>query len=904
MSTSTSHTWLVKLTWLGRLALVGQLGLFTCLLTVLGSTRAAAADRFPFVIPGDDATPSATDRSGLLQGPIDPDAYVTVAGNRFEVPNSQGGTDRIRFWGMNLCFGANFPTHNEAERVAAHLAKLGCNAVRFHHMDMQDAPSGIWSRAQGRLREFDDEMVDRLDYFLDQLHRRGIYANLNLHVSRTLKPEEGFESLGNAPWWAASNKWVMYYDRAVQSQLKRYCRMLLDHRNPYRGNRRRADDAGIALIEMLNENYFSQKGYDLADKLPVQFQRSLQQRWQEWLRSTYGDDETLIQAWSTSGSERVAVINAESFSTSLGSWHVNGPEDAALPYKLGEPTGLREGPANAIRLMPVKTTEQDYAQQLQQTQLSVQADEPFTLRFWVRSDTPRQFKVEVSSVDGGQWRDLGLFSILDATPQWQLYERLVMPRETIDEAVGLSFSIGNDATPIEFAGIQLWRGGPDGSIPNEQSLAGSTLTIPSPSFPAKAHTDMQRFLLETEMEWVRELKSFLQNELGVKTPITASQLDYHAHRVNVELNDFVDLHNYWHHPEFPADANWSPDRWTVQNEPMESDPTRADWPANSLLTRMAWRVKDKPMTLSEWNYPEPAYASSGCVPMAAVLCGLQDWDGVFFFQYDQNEGTSTRTALARSPWFRDRTNSFFSFNAQPVKLALFSQFANVFVRGDLNPLASVRVAAPDAVFDARWAFAHRLQTQPGAAPYRLSNDETVPTARRLTTSSRFSEDQPTVQWVSDPATARGVIALRTPATRGLWGTIAEQSTMLGGVAVGIGKLEPNYGTVVLSSLDGRPLESATGFVVTVASSSENANMGFNKERTSVGRAWGSGPTRLAPMTCSVGLPSTQFAGAMCYCLDGRGRRKRSVPVRNEGDWLRIDLGAQHETLWYEVSVPR
>ena len=41
----------------------------------------------------------------------------------------------IRFWATNLCFEACFPTHEQAERVAARLARLGINCVRMHHMD-------------------------------------------------------------------------------------------------------------------------------------------------------------------------------------------------------------------------------------------------------------------------------------------------------------------------------------------------------------------------------------------------------------------------------------------------------------------------------------------------------------------------------------------------------------------------------------------------------------------------------------------------------------------------------------------------------------------------------------------------------------------------------------------------
>ncbi|MDH7600338.1 MAG: hypothetical protein QHH07_12010, partial [Sedimentisphaerales bacterium] len=42
---------------------------------------------------------------------------------------------RVRLWGVNLSFAANFPTHKDAERIAIRMAAAGINAVRFHHMD-------------------------------------------------------------------------------------------------------------------------------------------------------------------------------------------------------------------------------------------------------------------------------------------------------------------------------------------------------------------------------------------------------------------------------------------------------------------------------------------------------------------------------------------------------------------------------------------------------------------------------------------------------------------------------------------------------------------------------------------------------------------------------------------------
>ena len=83
---------------------------------------------------------------------------------------------------MNLCFGANFPTHEDAPYVAERLAAAGVNSVRCHHLDTSRWPSGIWNAADGKTIE--PQALERLDYFINELAQRGIRVNLNLHVGR------------------------------------------------------------------------------------------------------------------------------------------------------------------------------------------------------------------------------------------------------------------------------------------------------------------------------------------------------------------------------------------------------------------------------------------------------------------------------------------------------------------------------------------------------------------------------------------------------------------------------------------------------------------------------------------------------------------------------------------------
>ncbi len=835
------------------------------------------AQSFPFVIPGNDAKATITSRASLVGEAIKPDGdLVTVRGSHF-----YRGAKRIRFWGMNLCFGANLPTHEEADQLAPHFAKLGINAIRFHHMDMQNAPNGIWAPVNDQgVRNLDPAMVDRLDYFLAKLHENGIYADLNLHVSRTLSEAEGFPaSTDNMPWWGASNKWVMYYDRDVQAEVKRYSHDLLTHKNPYRGNRRRVDDAGLALVEMLNENYFSVKGYDLYRNIPLRFQKSLIARWNEWLKKKYENHEAMVRAWSVrQAGPGAPVFPLAAWKSELEGWRVS-KSPADLPRRFAVDGG---GGRTAIRFEPKAASEQSYHHQLQRIELSCAEGQPLTLSYWVRADKERPYNVELSSSQGGEWRALGLFQTLTAGTTWKKVERVIIPGETVAKDVALSFSFGSKATPIEFSAIELRKGAQAKPLPADQSLTTSSIGIPGSKSSPKAHADMKQFMVDTEMGWIRELKSHLKT-LGVKVPITASQVNYHDHKVHAELNDFVDLHNYWHHPLFPSGANWSPDRWTVGNDPMEADPTRSDWPANSLLMRTGWRVKGKPMTLSEWNYPEPGMASVGCIPMAAVLAGLQDWDAVFFFDYDAFSRQD-----GENPWFREAANNFFSFNGQPVKLAAFSQFANVFLRGDLKPLEREAVSTPDAPVSGLLGLTKKLSVQADAVPFKATD---LPNPNQLMSANGQ------VEWTSKPPT-QGRMKLNTAASKGVWGTISSTRNSVGDVQIDVGDIRPNYGVVLLSSTDGQPLESADSLVVLAASRSQNKGAIWNEARDSVGTNWGTGPTSVSSFDVTIRVPAKRKR--QCFALSGEGDRLGEVPVTFDGKSISIKLGPKYKTLWYEL----
>ena len=124
---------------------------------------------FPFVITYGEAAP-AVDYSFLLDAPAGKDGFIRVENGHFV--NDKG---RIRLNATNLTAAANFPTHEQAERMAARIARFGINCVRLHYMDWPYGPDGfplakepsIFAK-DGSERNLNPEMLDRLEYLISE----------------------------------------------------------------------------------------------------------------------------------------------------------------------------------------------------------------------------------------------------------------------------------------------------------------------------------------------------------------------------------------------------------------------------------------------------------------------------------------------------------------------------------------------------------------------------------------------------------------------------------------------------------------------------------------------------------------------------------------------------------------
>jgi hypothetical protein len=264
-----------------RLALVALLTL-----AVAGAACAEPPALAPFEVDWRQPADSPVGMAGLLSAPAGKNGPVVVKDGHFAT-----GGKRIRFWGVNVSGRACLPPQDDAPRIAAHLARCGINAVRFHFFD-QRAPGGIIDATRNDTRALDPAQLDRLDRFVFELKKCGIYTDLNLNVARQYKPGDGVrdaELLGFA-------KALTHFDPRLIELQKEYARALLTHKNPYTGNEYRNEPA-VALVELLNENsliesWFSGRLLGTATRknpgtwtdIPASYAQDLTDRYNAYLR--------------------------------------------------------------------------------------------------------------------------------------------------------------------------------------------------------------------------------------------------------------------------------------------------------------------------------------------------------------------------------------------------------------------------------------------------------------------------------------------------------------------------------------------------------------------------------------------------------------------------------------------
>ncbi len=829
----------------------------------------------PFSMPPDDSSPGPADVSFLLEAPAGSRGFVEARDGHFFA-----GGRRIRFFGVNLCFAACFPSREEAPRIAARLAKSGVNCVRFHHMDSSPFPRGIFKDRS--LQELSPDALDRLDSFIAELARRGIYSDLNLHVSRCITRALDWP---HAKELESFDKMVDLFHPELVALQKRYARDLLAHKNPHTG-RRYLEEPAVAMVEITNEDsLFMWGSMGSLARLPEPYEGVIRGQWNEWLLRRHGTDDRLRAAWAPGeeplGEERIRD----------GDFHTvaaRGKEKPEWVFEEHEGSDADSfetaGPdrKRAIRIEVPRSTGTSWHVQFKQIRLPVRKGRFYTVRFQARADREKTIGLAVGQ-DGSPWGNLGLVESVRLRPAWKAY-RFGFTATGDEAETRLSFSLGGDSTAVEISGVSFRPGGRLG-LAAEESLARKDVDLfpEGDTITAARGDDRLRFLRDAERSYFTDLRRYLKEELGLHAQVTGT-IAFGSLGTEVEAEmDFVDQHAYWQHPQFPR-RSWDPRDWTIPNVPMSASAEGGTLPGLA-----STRVLGKPYTVTEYNHPAPLDSQAETVPMIASFSAWQDWDGVFLFAYNHS-----------GDFGRDRIEGFFDIDSNPAKMGFLGAGALIFSGEGLAPapvLVSRRLSEEDAIQAARLNPTHLapfLREDGFGLETLLASRWAISFGERGSAPAEAPSPGPGVlKWIREKGRERYIAD--GPAVKVICGR-TEGRIDLEGVSIEVSR--PASATLVLVAKDRSPIGKARSLLLVACGRCENSGMEWNADRSSVADRWGTAPSRIEPVRARIRIAGDPVGKV--HSLDGRGQEEAEVKVEEGGGASSFTIGEGPPTLWYEV----
>jgi len=229
---------------------------------------------------------SVLDFSHLLDAPAGKHGKVLTKGSQFVF---EDGTDAV-FYGVDIVGEANFPTKDDAEKIAKEIAMDGVNLVRMREID-----NIIYGNSQNH-SSFDEEMKDRFMFFVSELKKNGIYVYLSvfsdyeLYESDNIKNYQDFKSgLGFDGFW----------DEQLIELQKTHLKKLMTEKNSYTGMTL-LEDPAVAMLEFADSKSIMDftTGWGKNSLANKEQQEKLNIIFNEFLKDKYKTTSELEQNWT------------------------------------------------------------------------------------------------------------------------------------------------------------------------------------------------------------------------------------------------------------------------------------------------------------------------------------------------------------------------------------------------------------------------------------------------------------------------------------------------------------------------------------------------------------------------------------------------------------------------------
>ncbi len=230
---------------------------------------------FPFRITNCYSQNAAVNLSFLLDAPAGKHGFLQSKDGHFIFEDGTRG----RFMGTNIhADNALFPSHTQAERVAATLARYGINIVRFHLCE------SVLINTKGRnIGSFvGQDKLEKWDYFIKCLRDKGVYIMLDSvmglsarrAIPSNIKIPDFKDYYGHRPW--------SYFAPELIELGTRYMEQFLTRKNIYTG-KSLIEEPAVAMLMLINEQTIFFDWKIGTNGISDYYRNMLQKQYNQWL---------------------------------------------------------------------------------------------------------------------------------------------------------------------------------------------------------------------------------------------------------------------------------------------------------------------------------------------------------------------------------------------------------------------------------------------------------------------------------------------------------------------------------------------------------------------------------------------------------------------------------------------
>ncbi len=306
--------------------------------------------------------------------------------------------------------------------------------------------------------------------------------------------------------------------------------------------------------------------------------------------------------------------------------------------------------------------------------------------------------------------------------------------------------------------------------------------------------------------------------------------------------------------------------------------------------------------MSETNHPFPnEYASEG-LPIVAAYGDFQDWDAIITYTFEPKLSADWK------PYVGDP----FDISLDPVRMTEFAAAGLLFQRGDVHAARETveRTYSREQVINSRkLPHSEEPYFTPGfplATPLehevRIRSLDGPPTGKwpQAKDSDPIQSDTGQLSWFTTPRET-GVVTVDTDRTQALIGFLHSDPKGLKNLSANVTN---RFATLILTSLDAKPLSESGKMLFTAGSRVANTDMKWNESRTAL-VSQGHSPTLIEPVTGTITLRGLKkIASVSATALDGSGWPLGNAiqAHRTPAGWV-LPIGSP-ATTWYLITVKR